>query len=65
MLVQNLTVGIACSLVIFLLVFDEFSQSTWDGWFFYAVQAVIILVNIVGSLASMAMKISVERDWVG
>lgn len=65
MLVQNLTVGIACSLVIFLLVFDEFCQSTWDGWFFYAVQAVIILVNMVGSLASMAMKISVERDWVG
>jgi hypothetical protein len=51
-------------MVILLLVFEDFFETTWNGGLFYSVQALIILLNVMGNLASMAMKICVERDWV-
>ena len=38
LIVQNFTVGLSCIAVIFLLHFKEFSQTTWNGSFFYIVQ---------------------------
>lgn len=64
LIVQNFTVGLSCIAVIFLLHFKEFSQTTWNGSFFYIVQGFIILFNVIGNLSSTAISTSVQRDWV-
>lgn len=64
LIVQNLTVGFTCFIVVFLLYYREFSLTTWNGCFYYIAQSLIIFFNVLGNLSSMAMKISIERDWV-
>jgi len=64
LLVQNTAVGLVCIIFVLLIAFNDYCRSAWHGTFYYAAQALAILLNIVSNLASTALKISIERDWV-
>jgi iron-regulated transporter 1 len=48
-----------------IMIFREsFVDTLWNGKFLYFCQAIIIIINCVSNAASMANKISIEKDWV-
>jgi hypothetical protein len=44
--------------------FKEALLLVWNGSFIYFLQGIMIFFNIISNLASMATKVSVEKDWV-
>ncbi|CAF0976078.1 unnamed protein product [Brachionus calyciflorus] len=62
--IQNFTVALNCVVVVLIIFYKDFTQETWNGWFLYAAQGAMIMLNVISKLASTTTKISIERDWV-
>ncbi|RNA31413.1 solute carrier family 40 member 1 [Brachionus plicatilis] len=62
--IQNFSVALNCTLFVLIVVFKNFTENTWNGWFLYFAQASMIILNVISRLASTTAKISIERDWV-
>ncbi|XP_050417924.1 solute carrier family 40 member 1 isoform X2 [Patella vulgata] len=61
---QNIFV-ICCAAVVYVhLWFMVYIKSQWNGWMLILSYAVIIILAILGNMASMARTIAVEKDWI-
>ena len=64
LLSQNLTV-IACSVVLCLMVvYEQRLQEEDCFWYRRGGQALVIVLAVMANLASMAITVSIEKDWV-
>ncbi|XP_028835633.1 solute carrier family 40 member 1 isoform X2 [Denticeps clupeoides] len=62
--IQNISVTV-CSIV-FMLVFSYKKQieQIWDGWLTVVCYTVVIVLADVANLASTALTITIQRDWI-
>jgi len=57
LIVQNLSVAACC-----VAVYTRLDDS--ESWWRHLLEAVVITLAIIAQLASMAYKISIEKDWI-
>ncbi|KAK6166093.1 hypothetical protein SNE40_022863 [Patella caerulea] len=61
---QNIFVICCAAMVYVHLWFMVYIKSQWNGWMLILSYAVIIILAILGNMASMARTIAVEKDWI-
>ncbi|XP_038125384.1 solute carrier family 40 member 1 isoform X1 [Cyprinodon tularosa] len=61
---QNTSVTV-CSIVLMLVfLYKERIEQIWDGWFTVVCYTVVIILADVANLASTALTIAIQRDWI-
>ncbi|XP_048389935.1 solute carrier family 40 member 1-like isoform X2 [Stegostoma tigrinum] len=64
LLIQNLSV-ILCAVVLMLLfVYETEITILWNGWMKIVCYALVIVIGVIADLASTAMSIAIQRDWI-
>uniref|UniRef100_A0A8C7T7F3 Solute carrier family 40 member n=1 Tax=Oncorhynchus mykiss TaxID=8022 RepID=A0A8C7T7F3_ONCMY len=64
LLVQNISVTV-CSIVLMLVfLYKQWIESIWDGWLTVVCYTVVIVLADVANLASTALTIAIQRDWI-
>ncbi|XP_041725316.1 solute carrier family 40 member 1-like isoform X1 [Coregonus clupeaformis] len=64
LLVQNISVTV-CSIVLMLVFsYKQWIESIWDGWLTVVCYTVVIVLADVANLASTALTIAIQRDWI-
>uniref|UniRef100_A0A4W5JZZ6 Solute carrier family 40 member n=1 Tax=Hucho hucho TaxID=62062 RepID=A0A4W5JZZ6_9TELE len=64
LLVQNISVTV-CSIVLMLVfLYKQWIESIWDGWLTVVCYTVVIILADVANLASTALTIAIQRDWI-
>uniref|UniRef100_A0A3B5Q177 Solute carrier family 40 member n=1 Tax=Xiphophorus maculatus TaxID=8083 RepID=A0A3B5Q177_XIPMA len=62
--IQNTSVTV-CSIVLMLVFsYKEQIELIWDGWFTVVCYTVVIILADVANLASTALTIAIQRDWI-
>ncbi|KAL0985504.1 hypothetical protein UPYG_G00157730 [Umbra pygmaea] len=62
--VQNISVTV-CSIVLMLVFsYKQWIESIWDGWLTVVCYTVVIILADVANLASTALTIAIQRDWI-
>uniref|UniRef100_A0A3B3USB3 Solute carrier family 40 member n=1 Tax=Poecilia latipinna TaxID=48699 RepID=A0A3B3USB3_9TELE len=62
--IQNTSVTV-CSIVLMLVFsYKEQIELIWDGWFTVICYTVVIILADVANLASTALTIAIQRDWI-
>ncbi|XP_054903887.1 solute carrier family 40 member 1 [Poeciliopsis prolifica] len=62
--IQNTSVTV-CSIVLMLVFsYKEHIELIWDGWFTVVCYTVVIILADVANLASTALTIAIQRDWI-
>ncbi|XP_021172140.2 solute carrier family 40 member 1 isoform X2 [Fundulus heteroclitus] len=62
--IQNTSVTV-CSIVLMLVFsYKERIEQIWDGWFTVVCYTVVIILADVANLASTALTIAIQRDWI-
>ncbi|XP_014662601.1 PREDICTED: solute carrier family 40 member 1-like isoform X2 [Priapulus caudatus] len=62
--INNFTICINALSILILMRYTEILREPGNAWAMYLFEAVIIALAIVSQLSSMAMQISMQRDWV-
>uniref|UniRef100_A0A3Q3EVJ6 Solute carrier family 40 member n=1 Tax=Labrus bergylta TaxID=56723 RepID=A0A3Q3EVJ6_9LABR len=62
--IQNISVTI-CSIVLMLVfLYKQRIEQIWDGWLTVVCYTVVIVLADVANLASTALTIAIQRDWI-
>ncbi|MBN3298042.1 S40A1 protein, partial [Amia calva] len=62
--IQNISVTI-CSIVLMLVFsYKQWIEQIWDGWLTVVCYTVVIILADVANLASTALTIAIQRDWI-
>ncbi|KAJ8354410.1 hypothetical protein SKAU_G00219770 [Synaphobranchus kaupii] len=62
--IQNISVTV-CSIVLMLVFsYKERIEQIWDGWLTVVCYTVVIILADVANLASTALTIAIQRDWI-
>uniref|UniRef100_A0A672LRS6 Solute carrier family 40 member n=1 Tax=Sinocyclocheilus grahami TaxID=75366 RepID=A0A672LRS6_SINGR len=62
--IQNISVTI-CSIVLMLVFsYKKWIEEIWDGWLTVVCYTVVIVLADVANLASTALTIAIQRDWI-
>ncbi|XP_064204086.1 solute carrier family 40 member 1 [Anguilla rostrata] len=62
--IQNISVTV-CSIVLMLVFsYKEWIEQIWDGWLTVVCYTVVIILADVANLASTALTIAIQRDWI-
>nr|XP_055065635.1 solute carrier family 40 member 1 [Misgurnus anguillicaudatus] len=62
--IQNISVTI-CSIVLMLVFsYKKWIEEIWDGWLTVVCYTVVIILADVANLASTALTITIQRDWI-
>ncbi|KAK7886270.1 hypothetical protein WMY93_025891 [Mugilogobius chulae] len=62
--IQNISVTI-CSIVLMLVFsYKSWIEQIWDGWLTVVCYTVVIVLADVANLASTALTIAIQRDWI-
>lgn len=64
LLIQNSSVAISCIIVICIMILKDYLNNLANEWLIFSMQALIIFLNCLSTLASMAVQVSLERDWI-
>ena len=62
--IQNLSVAVSAVGVCFLLQYEEYFSVALGGAGYRILEAVVMLFSVIACLASLAYKISIEKDWI-
>ncbi|XP_030638398.1 solute carrier family 40 member 1 [Chanos chanos] len=64
LLIQNISVTV-CSIVLMLVFsYKKWIEQIWDGWLTVVCYTVVIVLADVANLASTALTIAIQRDWI-
>uniref|UniRef100_A0A8C1U0Z9 Solute carrier family 40 member n=1 Tax=Cyprinus carpio TaxID=7962 RepID=A0A8C1U0Z9_CYPCA len=62
--IQNISVTV-CSIVLMLVFsYKKWIEEIWDGWLTVVCYTVVIVLADVANLASTALTIAIQRDWI-
>uniref|UniRef100_A0A672ZMH0 Solute carrier family 40 member n=1 Tax=Sphaeramia orbicularis TaxID=375764 RepID=A0A672ZMH0_9TELE len=62
--IQNISVTV-CSIVLMLVFsYKHWIEQIWDGWLTVVCYTVVIILADVANLASTALTIAIQRDWI-
>ncbi|XP_048117330.1 solute carrier family 40 member 1 [Alosa alosa] len=62
--IQNISVTV-CSIVLMLVFsYKKWIEQIWDGWLTVVCYTVVIILADVANLASTALTIAIQRDWI-
>ncbi|KAM6967889.1 ferroportin [Aplochiton taeniatus] len=62
--IQNISVTV-CSIVLMLVFsYKQWIEQIWDGWLTVVCYTVVIVLADVANLASTALTITIQRDWI-
>ncbi|CAL8248794.1 unnamed protein product [Lota lota] len=62
--IQNVSVTV-CSIVLMLVFsYKQWIEQIWDGWLTVVCYTVVIVLADVANLASTALTIAIQRDWI-
>ncbi|XP_053088842.1 solute carrier family 40 member 1 isoform X2 [Pangasianodon hypophthalmus] len=62
--IQNISVTV-CSMVLMLVFsYKKWIEQIWDGWLTVVCYTVVIILADVANLASTALNIAIQRDWI-
>ncbi|KAK6491370.1 solute carrier family 40 member 1, partial [Huso huso] len=62
--IQNISVTV-CSIVLMLVFsYKQWIEHIWDGWLTVVCYTVVIILADVANLASTALTIAIQRDWI-
>ncbi|KAI4876277.1 hypothetical protein NFI96_021644 [Prochilodus magdalenae] len=62
--IQNISVTV-CSIVLMLVFsYKKWIEQIWDGWLTVVCYTVVIVLADVANLASTALTIAIQRDWI-
>ncbi|TKS81939.1 Solute carrier family 40 member 1 CAR1 [Collichthys lucidus] len=62
--IQNISVTV-CSIVLMLVfLYKQRIEQIWDGWLTVVCYTVVIILADVANLASTALTIAIQRDWI-
>ncbi|KAI1886194.1 hypothetical protein AGOR_G00211480 [Albula goreensis] len=62
--IQNISVTV-CSIVLMLVFsYKQWIEQIWDGWLTVVCYTVVIILADVANLASTALTIAIQRDWI-
>uniref|UniRef100_A0A8C6SCF0 Solute carrier family 40 member n=1 Tax=Neogobius melanostomus TaxID=47308 RepID=A0A8C6SCF0_9GOBI len=62
--IQNISVTV-CSIVLMLVFsYKNWIEQIWDGWLTVVCYTVVIILADVANLASTALTIAIQRDWI-
>ncbi|XP_056142670.1 solute carrier family 40 member 1 [Lampris incognitus] len=62
--IQNISVTV-CSIVLMLVFsYKQWIEQIWDGWLTVVCYTVVIVLADVANLASTALTIAIQRDWI-
>ncbi|KAL4646923.1 solute carrier family 40 member 1-like [Arapaima gigas] len=62
--IQNISVTV-CSIVLMLVFsYKQWIEQIWNGWFTVVCYTVVIVLADVANLASTALTIAIQRDWI-
>ncbi|XP_041102705.1 solute carrier family 40 member 1 [Polyodon spathula] len=62
--IQNISVSV-CSIVLMLVFsYKQWIEHIWDGWLTVVCYTVVIILADVANLASTALTIAIQRDWI-
>nr|XP_006006098.2 PREDICTED: solute carrier family 40 member 1-like isoform X1 [Latimeria chalumnae] len=64
LVIQNLSVALCAVVLMVLLIYKAQISSLWGGWLTVPCYALVIIIGVIAELASTAMSISIQRDWI-
>ncbi|XP_077978181.1 solute carrier family 40 member 1-like [Glandiceps talaboti] len=64
LLIQNSTIIVCAVILGVLLLLESDIDAMWNGGLTYLLQGLVIMFGCIANLASIANKISIQKDWV-
>ncbi|XP_072332129.1 ferroportin-like isoform X1 [Scyliorhinus torazame] len=64
LVIQNLSVILCAVVFILLFVYNTQITTLWNGWAKIVCYTLVIAIGVVADLASTAMSIAIQRDWI-
>ncbi|CAF1248878.1 unnamed protein product, partial [Didymodactylos carnosus] len=62
--VQNLSVALMAGIVVFALLYKSHLEIVWKGYFLLFIQVLLIFLGVFATLASIASKVAISKDWI-
>ncbi|XP_052000223.1 solute carrier family 40 member 1-like [Xyrauchen texanus] len=62
--IQNISVTVCSIVLMFVFTYKKWVEEIWDGWLTVVCYMVVIILADVTNLASTALTIAIQRDWI-